>query len=86
MLGAARSRCNVRVYGAGDNSKRITRGSQFSTMKQEKDRKARKAASDDAAYARKKTYIRYSRHRQSMQYPALCKWPRNLAFSTPQAT
>ena len=33
-LGAARSRCNVRVYGAGDNSKRVTSGSQFTTMKQ----------------------------------------------------
>ena len=36
-LGAARSRCNVRVFGAGDNSKIITRGSQFTTKKQEKE-------------------------------------------------
>ena len=33
-LGAARWRCNVRVCGAGDNSKS---GSQFTTMKQEKE-------------------------------------------------
>ena len=47
------------------------------------------SASHDAAYARKKTYrsIRYSRRSgESIQYPALRKWPRNLAFSTPEAT
>ena len=34
-----------------------------------------------------KTYIPYSRRSgESKQYPALRKWPRNLAFSTAEAT
>ena len=84
-LGAPRSLCNVHVYGAGDNSKKlqaVLSSQRWSKKKRTWDRITRKSASHDATYARKKTYIRYSRRSgESMQYPALRKWPRNLAFS-----
>ena len=41
-LHALRSRCTARVYSAGDDSKRVTRVSQFTTVKQVRERKIEK--------------------------------------------
>ena len=51
-LHALRSRCTARVYSAGDDSKRVTRVSQFTTVKQVRERKIERLGKRQALYTR----------------------------------